>query len=289
MNEKKELLNEEKYLNTKNNLIKIAKIVLVIGLSIAVLLAVLGFKSKNDSNNENGSNEALIETNNEELASLKEELNNEKANLRSKKTELENLKKEKENTKTRLEREKSEIFTNERGFTANYYAKEDEIKAVSDEISTLSSQIHSLETYAEKDFSCNFLTNTEKETTFKTACDLEKKISEKYVEIDSIKNEQRMSNYSGVPYFMFIMPVVMITLMISGVLFSIAKRREILAYQLQGTMPLAQEGLEKFAPTVGKVGSSLAKEMAPAMGDIAKEISKGIKEGLKDDKETKEK
>ena len=35
-------------------------------------------------------------------------------------------------------------------------------------------------------------------------------------------------------------------------------------------------------PTLTKVGSSIAKGMAPAYGEMAKEISKGIKEGLKE-------
>ena len=46
-------------------------------------------------------------------------------------------------------------------------------------------------------------------------------------------------------------------------------------------MPIAQEGIEKMAPSIGKAGASIAKEMAPIYGQVAKEISKGIKEGLK--------
>ncbi len=49
-----------------------------------------------------------------------------------------------------------------------------------------------------------------------------------------------------------------------------AKRREIAAFNAQQIMPVAQEGIEK---------------MAPSAGTVAKEISKGIKEGLKDDQE----
>ena len=47
-------------------------------------------------------------------------------------------------------------------------------------------------------------------------------------------------------------------------------------------MPVAQEGIEKMAPTIGKAGASIAKEMAPVYGEAAKEIAKGIKEGLKE-------
>ena len=74
-----------------------------------------------------------------------------------------------------------------------------------------------------------------------------------------------------------------VTCMFSGITYLSTKQREILAYHAQQVMPVAKEGMEKVAPTLGKVGASIAKEMAPVYGDIAKEISKGIKDGLKDE------
>ena len=62
-----------------------------------------------------------------------------------------------------------------------------------------------------------------------------------------------------------------------------SKGREMLAFQAQQVMPVAQEGMEKMAPSIGKTGATIAKEMAPAYGEVAKEISKGIKEGLKEE------
>ncbi len=53
--------------------------------------------------------------------------------------------------------------------------------------------------------------------------------------------------------------------------FVIGNRREITAYTTRQVMPVAQEGIEKMAPTIGKAG-----------GSIAKGIARGIKEGLKD-------
>ncbi len=50
-----------------------------------------------------------------------------------------------------------------------------------------------------------------------------------------------------------------------GVIMLVAHRREIAAYSTQQVMPIAKEGVEKMAPT---------------LGIAAKEISKGIKEGL---------
>lgn len=59
-------------------------------------------------------------------------------------------------------------------------------------------------------------------------------------------------------------------LMIPMFTFFMAFGRDITAYQVQQMRPVAQEGIEK---------------MAPSAGVAAKEIAKGIKEGLKDDEE----
>lgn len=59
------------------------------------------------------------------------------------------------------------------------------------------------------------------------------------------------------------------TCMIAGIILMIAKRRKILAFTAQQTIPIAKEGIN---------------EMAPTFGNVAKEISKGIKEGISEDK-----
>ena len=51
-------------------------------------------------------------------------------------------------------------------------------------------------------------------------------------------------------------------------LFIMANQRKISAYMAQQQMPVAKEGIEKMAPSVGVA---------------AKEIAKGVKEGLKDE------
>lgn len=57
------------------------------------------------------------------------------------------------------------------------------------------------------------------------------------------------------------------TCMVSGFIFMIAKRRHILAFQAQQVMPIAKEGID---------------EMAPTIGNAAGEIAKGLKKGLTD-------
>ena len=81
--------------------------------------------------------------------------------------------------------------------------------------------------------------------------------------------------------------ICIISCMVSGIMFMGVNARKINAFQVQQAMPIAKEGLEEMAPVIGKVGATIAKETAPAYGEIAKEISKGIKEGLKEDKKSK--
>lgn len=57
------------------------------------------------------------------------------------------------------------------------------------------------------------------------------------------------------------------TCMIAGSIFMFAKRRHILAFSAQQVMPVAKEGIN---------------EMAPTIGNAAGEIAKGIKKGLND-------
>lgn len=115
----------------------------------------------------------------------------------------------------------------------------------------------------------------------------ERKIAELREEIWNAENSYGSFNKDFekakyVPLYMFGAFIIVSTLMIAGYIYMLAKRREIFAFTAQQVMPVASEGMEKIAPTIGKVGKEITKEMAPAYGEMAKEISKGIKEGLKD-------
>lgn len=61
--------------------------------------------------------------------------------------------------------------------------------------------------------------------------------------------------------------VLIFTALISGNLFMIYKRREILAFTAQQSIPVVKEGIE---------------EMTPTIGNVAKEVTKGISSGIKD-------
>ena len=116
----------------------------------------------------------------------------------------------------------------------------------------------------------------------------ENKVTKKYCalkeELEEVSSDfnKNFDSHDSIPFFMFGAFIIIASCMIGGFVFMISKRREMLAFSVQQVMPVAQEGLEKMEPTLTKVGSSIAKGMAPAYGEMAKEISKGIKEGLKE-------
>ena len=91
------------------------------------------------------------------------------------------------------------------------------------------------------------------------------------------KNSEISSNYK---YYAFGGMIIFIGGVVSLVLYTTSRGREITAFKLQQMMPLAKEGLEDIAPSIGKAGATINKEMASSYGEVAKEISKGIKEGL---------
>ena len=107
------------------------------------------------------------------------------------------------------------------------------------------------------------------------------------MEIYKLDNNSTKSSFDKAkytPFYIYGAFIIIASCMFSGIIYLSTMQREILAYHAQQVMPIAQEGIEKVAPTIGKVTASIAKEVAPIYGDVAKEISKGIKEGLKEDK-----
>lgn len=85
---------------------------------------------------------------------------------------------------------------------------------------------------------------------------------------NSTKENIEKSKY--IPFYMFGGFIIIASIMIASSIYMFAKRREIVAFTTQQVMPVAQEGMDKMAPTVG---------------NFAKEITKGIKDGIKDDEE----
>ena len=85
-----------------------------------------------------------------------------------------------------------------------------------------------------------------------------------------MKPQNIFSSFGGFAIGGFmIVPGLFLTSVGLMVRFLIGNRREITAYTTQQVMPLAKEGIEKMAPTIGD-----------AVGTIGKGLTKGIKEGL---------
>lgn len=103
-----------------------------------------------------------------------------------------------------------------------------------------------------------------------------------YCKFDECKNnsitkeycaaKNSISEFSNRTSIMFGAFICIATFMIFVSVLTFAKRRHILAFTTQQTMPVAKEGIDEMAPTIGN-----------AAGEIAKGITKGIKNGLEDE------
>ena len=89
---------------------------------------------------------------------------------------------------------------------------------------------------------------------------------------DYCKAKNSISEYASTTSIMLGAFISIASLMISGAIFAMAKRRQILAYQIQQVMPVAKEAIDEMTPTAGS-----------SAGKIAEEVARGIKKGLTDD------
>ena len=232
-NKNEKYLNEEKYQQGKKKLIKISKIILILGLLIGISLIVVGIVKYNNVR-ENSTN------NTEEVTRTEEEIQNDIDNITA---ELNSLK-----------AKKNQEFTNN-GFSEEYYRLETEI-------SKKDQQLINLELEQAKNNS--------------TYGDIVSGIFDAKEEFEDSFNEGQALSKS-MPFYIGGGYIIFISLSTSGIIFFIAKGRDIAAFTMQQTMPLAQEGAEKMTSTM----KNIAKEMAPVYGDIAREVSKGIEKGKK--------
>jgi len=148
-------------------------------------------------------------------------------------------------------------------------------ETIQSEIDSLNSELATLKAKKNQEFTSNgfseeyYRLDNEIKTKQSKITELE---TEKW-KTDSGFNSTKdtISKAKYVPLYMFGAFIIIASCMISGSIYLFAKRREITAFTAQQVMPVAQEGIEKMAPTVGN-----------AAGSIAQGITKGIKEGLKD-------
>ena len=301
MSEKKEFLTEENYERGKKKLKMIAIIVLVIGLLIGGSLITVGIlkQSKTNSNysedtikklqNDIEAEKVSLETKKTELKGKRDEaLRVEKQNLENKKQELIS-KGIKYDNSTKYDDGESydlKVITNALDPSFNYCAFDEyENNVITRDYCLLSSNkdedsiaINVIERVLSIEF--NYCVGDTKNNMYTSRyCSLVSQLNDK-----SDFNKE-FDSYDSIPFYIIGGFIIIASCMFAGSIYMTTKQREILAFHTQQVMPVAQEGIEKMAPTIGKAGASITKEMAPAYGEIAKEISKGIKEGLKNDDE----
>lgn len=288
------LLDEERYQKIKKKITGLALIILIIGLLLGGSLIATGIINQIKVD-KSYSKEAIAE--------LREKLDIEKINLENKKSELENKREVLLSAeKQKLEDKKSQLKS--KGVKYDAFAKYDDgekydlyiitktldpsfdychideyknnsitnsyclIKNHQDDTSKKLSDIEVV-----LNSSCSF----NKNASYDNYCNLKQELDKK----TNMPNSKSFESSKFIPFYMIGGFIIISTLMISAAIYSRAKAREILAFQAQQVMPVASEGLENIAPSIGKAGASIAKEMGPVYGEMAKEITKGIREGLK--------
>lgn len=220
MEEKKELLNEERHQKIKGGIAKVALIIVIIGVLIGGSLILTGVAKSSAANAEY-----------EELV----------ASVGDKEKEVEDI----NNQLVPLKAQQNKEFK-ENGFSEKYYELDNKIDKLEEKKRELESEIYKIE-----------------------------------------NGWNKPSAQKSVPFIIFGVFIIIASCMIGGSVFMFSKRREMMAYMVQDTLPLVEEA----APKVAKIGTKtvkevmpdlkdIAKDMAPMYGDVAKEISKGIKEGM---------
>ena len=292
-------LNEERYQKSKQKISRVALIILIVGLLIGSSLIATGIIKQSKVNSNYSS---------ESKANLQKELDAEKVSLESKKAELETKRTVALNAeKKKLESKKNELTS--KGIKYDLFAKYDEGEKYDLKIITKVLD-PSFDNCAFDEYKDNVLTSlyclisNKKDENSKGIAIINNALDTRfnYCSFDETKNNSYTSKYcslkdqlnnltdgfyksyessKSIPFYMFGAFFIIASCMFAGAIFMFTKRREILAFQAQQVMPVAKEGLEGMAPTIGKVGKTIVKDMAPAYGEVAKEISKGIKEGLK--------
>ena len=230
--EKKKYLTEEHYEKGKKVILKIAIAVLVIGIILGVFLIVAGIMKLNSTSESSINNDNSVV---EEDAMTEEEIDLKIAEINNQINEI-------NETLNSLKSEKNQEFM-ANGFSEKYYEIDSEIETENKKISELNQEKFTLE--SEKQLANNgFIDDFEEDGP-----------------------EDLASKGFGGMMIMGGIMVLIFTALISGKLFMLYKGREILAFAAQQTIPVAKEGME---------------EIAPSIGNVAKEISKGINSGKKD-------
>src|SRR5574344_1261730 len=282
----KKILDEGKFKRNVARLKKIGWGLIIFGVLLGLILVLVKFNSAKKEENSNATTTTAVTTKSKaqlesELTEVKKEIDTLKAKIQ---TELDAAKIELDK-KTQAE---TKAFFADPNSDAYYAAKREEETARS-KVTDLESQIRALEnkiSSSKNEEVSNLVkkynTLNSKISSFESdskAAEAEKEFNENFNKTnESMRNTENIAallshGAVGIP-FIFIGIFVLV----------FAYRRDIEAFTVQSTLPIAQEGIDAMTPTIAKAGKTLTETMAPAYGNVAKEISKGIKEGIDSDK-----
>lgn len=277
-----EFLTEENYERGKKKIKRIAIVVLLLTLMIGGSFIGYGIykQAKVDEKYSETNKTNEKEAKEKEIAQLREQLNTEKENLMTKKSEIEAKLKPIQDEIKKLEREPF------KGFDSAYYERQDKIEELEKSMESDQKLIEVINDALNEGFNHCAFDETKNHNITSKYCSIKNQIRDKDSIIGDMDDtfsdlDKSMEKNDSIPFYMFGGFIILVGCMISGGIYMITKRREMLAFGAQQVMPVMQEGMEKVAPTIAKVTDTVA----PSIGNVAKEISKGIKEGFKDDKE----
>ena len=239
---KKEYLNEESYQQAKKKIIKIALIVLIIGVLIGTTLIICGnvMAHKNGTvnldlnNNANKSQRAE-----EEIQKDIDELENQIGDLE---LEIETLTQENDN-----------LFINGESTSEQYKENASKIKKDEIEIKSLKNKLSKF--------------NDEMDSIDSTMNNNIDQFEGIFNKAATSIAQAKYKMVSNIGIF-----IIILSVLIAGGIYIFAIRREILAFKTQQVMPVAQEGIEKMAPTIGNATGTITQ-------GIAKGVTQGIAEG----------
>lgn len=248
-------LNEANYNKTKKKLRTWSLIVLIIGLLIGGGLITTGIVLTNNIKRQN--QEAAQQTNQstatQRPTTTTHTVDEIQADINATQSQIDSLSAE----ITQLRTQQQQVFLDDQGFSERY-------QALGSEISTKQSQMANLEQTAHQYRSELMLIQSGVNSAIN---DAQSNAEAADKEINLAKNRIEEHKY----VFLYIIGgmVIFIACIASFYLYIISKGREIISFTAQQYMPVAQEGINTMAPTIGN-----------AAGTVAEGIARGIKKGI---------
>lgn len=282
---KKELLTEENYENGKKKLIKLSLIILVCGLLIGSVLIAIGAVKTNNAQKELEKNKIQIqeqekeetnETEENETATQEEDLEEKKSELNKNildiKAQINTLNSELQ----MLQQEKNSIFMEDKGFSDRYYAKQQEITTKENEKDGLNQTLQEYEYELSRIKTKEIVSDTKEEYENNISNNTNSSDGAEMIEGIFAAAQETILTAKYKIYYVIGIFVIIGSAIVSLALYLFARKRDISVFTIQQSMPVAQEAIDKMAPTVGNAVGTIGK-------DIAQGITEGIKEGKKDE------